>query len=462
MSSNTNIIFKNYQYTLKNDGKKAVTYYCSYHRSTKCDAKIKILKCSGAKPILIGSHNEVCLSRNAITNPIPPEKNTNPCPDFTIDMKKFIEEEALADLSIVPSIIWKKLCDKFSGITAYYTGLTKAQAMNYVYSVRRANAGGSDIQKLEMESMSNRANSFLRFNHSFADYKKKQRIMGFANPELLHLLKYPKVHLFGDATFRCCPKPFEQCYILMVFDKGTMTFVPVMYILMTGRTEDCYFHALHMVLHEADWCLDPASFGLDFEMGEINAVNCQFPNAKKDGCFFHWKQALRRKMVDLGIDKQQMKMALKEMDLLTVIPKEEVASKGIPFVRIIIEENLVVTADIAKWKPFWEYFDRFWMKEKNLDMWNMVDKIEDDEDHISRTNNALERYNHHINGVFPSKHPNLLAFAKCLEDESKRVALRLDNIRKGREMAPKYPKIPFPAIPREYKRFQAPPSWPRK
>ena len=74
MSSNTNIIFKKYQYTQKNDRKKAVTYDCSFHHATKCDAKIKILKCPGAKPILIGSHNEVCISRNAITNPIPSEK----------------------------------------------------------------------------------------------------------------------------------------------------------------------------------------------------------------------------------------------------------------------------------------------------------------------------------------------------------------------------------------------------
>ena len=96
----------------------------------------------------------------------------------------------------------------------------------------------------EMESMSNQANSFLCFNHSFVDYKKKHWIMGFANPELLHLLKYPKVHLFCDATFRCCPKSFKKCSSWF-FDKGTMTFVPVVYILVTRRTEDCHFHALH-------------------------------------------------------------------------------------------------------------------------------------------------------------------------------------------------------------------------
>ena len=57
------------------------------------------------------------------------------------------------------------------------------------------------------------------------------------------------------------------------------------------------------------------------------------------------------------------------------------------------------------------------------------------------TNNALERYNRHFNGIIPSSHPNLVVFAHALREEAKSVSQRLEDVRKGREKAPTYSRI---------------------
>ena len=45
------------------------------------------------------------------------------------------------------------------------------------------------------------------------------------------------------------------------------------------------------------------------------------------------------------------------LDLLYVIPRDEISEVGIPFVRLLIEEDLSAAA-IVKWDSFWTYFEK--------------------------------------------------------------------------------------------------------
>ena len=94
------------------------------------------------------------------------------------------------------------------------------------------------------------------------------------------------------------------------------------------------------------------------------------------------------------------------------------------------------------------------MKKDIIDVWNMSDLLEDDIDLANKTNNALERYNRHFNGIFPSKHPSLPCFVQCLREEMDRLILCLENISKGREDPPVYQETSFPDIPEEYHSFR--------
>ena len=73
---------------------------------------------------------------------------------------------------------------------------------------------------------------------------------------------------------------------------------------------------------------DPETIGVDFEQAFINALRECFPNAKIIGCLFHWKQAIRRKMIGLGIPKEVVSYFMRpgKLDLLTVLPPEDIAT----------------------------------------------------------------------------------------------------------------------------------------
>ena len=150
----------------------------------------------------------------------------------------------------------------------------------------------------------------------------------------------------------------------MVYDIQTTVYVPVMYILMTGKSESMYWHALHWVIVCSGWRLEPFLVTCDFEKTLHNAVTGQFKGTKLNGCLFHWKQAIRRKMIALKIDQEQISMAMTTyvLDVLTVIPSNEIRSKGIPYVKSIIDKELKTNDEKDKWKYFWEsYFITFWM-----------------------------------------------------------------------------------------------------
>lgn len=81
-----------------------------------------------------------------------------------------------------------------------------------------------------------------------------------------------------------------------------------------------------------DHKLDPENVTCDFELALINAVTDQFPTVNVVGCLFHWKQALRRQMLKLGIDSCQVSDAMipSKLDVFTVIPADDIVTRGIP------------------------------------------------------------------------------------------------------------------------------------
>ena len=226
------------------------------------------------------------------------------------------------------------------------------------------------------------------------------------------------------------------------------------------------------------------SVGVDFEMAFINALRKVFPDARLIGCLFHWKQAIRRKLLELGFPKEVTSFIMKpgNLDLLTVLPLKDVAtvdSKGPLYVccriespvgmrtmklpdgkKILISEWFQSPDGTEKMLLFWQYMDRQWFNKKGMiSLWNLSDLISSSTGLyrlISRTNCAMERYNRTFNEVFPRRHPNLSAFVAGVNEESDRQVAWLHNIASGREHPPTYDDIPFPVIPEDYADFNVP------
>ncbi len=66
------------------------------------------------------------------------------------------------------------------------------------------------------------------------------------------------------------------------------------------------------------------------------------PGVDLIGCLFHWKQAIRRKLIKLGMPENEVGFAMRKgvLDLLTIMPKDEVHPKGTTFVAGMIYDYI--------------------------------------------------------------------------------------------------------------------------
>ena len=153
---------------------------------------------------------------------------------------------------------------------------------------------GSDVfrelekQPLSMVQIS--SHFFLQFNLSIPDIetKKIHRILGYGNPSLFGTLS-GNVQIYIDGTFSIVSHPFYQCLIIIVYDIQTTVYVPILYMLMTGKSESLYWHCLYWMIIVSGWRLEPFSVTCDFENALHNTVTGQFKECTLNGCLFHWK-----------------------------------------------------------------------------------------------------------------------------------------------------------------------------
>lgn len=164
----------------------------------------------------------------------------------------------------------------------------------------------------------------------------------------------------------------------MVFDAALKIYVPVAWILMTGKSDECYWHAFNWLCNSVE-CIEPSYIGVDFKLAFFRMIGIHFPDAKLLGCKFHFKQAARRMMVKLGIPENEVKFAMKPgmYDLVMVLEADQI-QKGIAYVRTkiigFVEEQSYSakeeTTAFKKWDQFWEYFERFWMQDEFFKVWS--------------------------------------------------------------------------------------------
>jgi hypothetical protein len=76
---------------------------------------------------------------------------------------------------------------------------------------------------------------------------------------------------------------------------------------------------------------------VDLERAFYAQVANHFTEAEIIGCLFHFKQALCRKMIKLGIPDDEVKYCMRKgiIDLLTAIPKDDL-TKGVNFIAAMI------------------------------------------------------------------------------------------------------------------------------
>ncbi|KAE9354289.1 hypothetical protein PF008_g4590 [Phytophthora fragariae] len=198
----TVIQIKGYQYTKARQSSRKISFRCSFYRRTSgCKGKV-----------------DFCLLREAFINFAPHTcggGDRAPCRpvDVMDDMKAEVDRLAISNLSQTPLQIWGLVRDSFfeRDDDVVVQGLTRQQVTQRVYRTRRLHFGGNVHGMVEVAPqslVSGTTLNFFQFHQTFMEGDRPQRIIGWADPRLLELLRYPGAQMFVNGTFRCVPRSF--------------------------------------------------------------------------------------------------------------------------------------------------------------------------------------------------------------------------------------------------------------
>ena len=135
----------------------------------------------------------------------------------------------------------------------------------------------------------------------------------------------------GDGTFKTSPKLFYQNYILFArYNKFRV--LPCVYAFLTSKDSDDYrllFSCIKEACEKLNIAINPKSILIDFEAAVQKAAKLEFPGIKVKGCFFHFCQAIYKKLVELGLKtlystNSDVKMWVEKLMALSLVPLDQI------------------------------------------------------------------------------------------------------------------------------------------
>jgi len=156
-----------------------------------------------------------------------------------------------------------------------------------------------------------------------------------------------------DGTFKTVPTLFHQlCSIHAMVETGENAKVlPLVYALMTSKSEECYirlFQDLNDFAAENNHELNPQFILTDFEKAAINASKREFPDAKSKGCLFHLGQSVWRRIQAASLSKrygddEEFSLILRHIVALAFLPASDIPTAFNELKPLIPDEASEVT-----------------------------------------------------------------------------------------------------------------------
>jgi len=97
--------------------------------------------------------------------------------------------------------------------------------------------------------------------------------------------------IFIDGTFKTAAKGYYQLLVVMILDEQTNMFVPIIYGLLTSKTQDIYeyfFFLLQLICSKNEVLIKAKKAVMDLEEGLHNGWKKVFPQIQIIPCFFHY------------------------------------------------------------------------------------------------------------------------------------------------------------------------------
>ncbi|CAF0766649.1 unnamed protein product [Brachionus calyciflorus] len=237
--------------------------------------------------------------------------------------------------------------------------------------------------------------AFLRYDNK----KSINRILIFIDDESLKILSESDEWYMGG-TFKSAPIQLSQLFTIHGSINGAneYTTVPCAYILSAQKNESTYREVISVLKDLAmklNLTLNPKSIMADFEKASTNAMQFHFPSIVVKGCWFHFRQAIFRYAVRLGLKKHYHKDNYRDFinlfGALSFLPLEKVEEEISP--------------------RLWNHF------ESNV-----------------RTNNRIEGFHSGLNKMISSQHPNKFILINHLKVQQACTSIDYARIKLGQKI----------------------------
>ncbi|RNA33573.1 hypothetical protein BpHYR1_012155 [Brachionus plicatilis] len=269
-----------------------------------------------------------------------------------------------------------------------------------------------------------------------------ERFFIFSTTDNLKLIENSQI--FADGTFSIAPRLFHQVYTIHGLVHGRC--VPLIYCLLPRKTEQIYVKVLNVIVADNSSTVispylsaPPLSITSDFERAFINACESTFESSLIYGCFFHFKQAVWRKIQEFGLCVPYEKLIeyrkiLKVPQVLAFVPPNDV---NVLFnkIKASLDKNLEYYSNVVK---LFEYLEETWIGRDvvkktgrgrwtkteivhvkpmfEIELWNINSRINDC---LPRTNNFVEAWHNAFSGML-CKHPSVYPLVDKFRYEQKK------------------------------------------
>ncbi|EJK49300.1 hypothetical protein THAOC_31845 [Thalassiosira oceanica] len=160
------------------------------------------------------------------------------------------------------------------------------------------------------------------------------------------------------------PKNWGQVLIMSAYIPSLEINVPVYYVLMSHKTTECYHDALSAIMRDTQYKMGVDAVVTDFEVALFSTIALFFPAAVIIGCFFHFKQALKRQLTKMRIPEDQIKYAMRpgKLDEIVALPPTELHDVGFSYVygKLMdgMEASPYVESEVKpeQWAPFFDTY----------------------------------------------------------------------------------------------------------
>ena len=341
-------------------------------------------------------------------------------------------------------------------VGAYWPNMEKAR--NTINTIRRKN--GTDNKNKNAQNLNGKITDEMKTiktndqEYPFLRYDNEcltgNRVLIFVSTHGIKLLESEE--WFIDGTFKNAPSDFKQILTIQCIVQGEI--LPAAFILLQNKTTEAYveaFQNLSIVCSQQGSNILPSKVLCDFESGLQKSLRYCFAGVIVKGCWFHFCQALTRKLQNLGlktryINDYDFRFWCKQFSALAIISTEHLKQA----MDTILTNGINYKQEQAVLK-FIKYFNNQWLHgSQPPDIWNHFENYE------KRTNNDLEGYHSDLDKHFPKYHPSLESVVKFFKkfnalSVDRFIKIRLHQYKRVKSKQEQQKDLQFALINEEFK-----------